>query len=140
MSIKFKKNQLMACHLLASGVKASVIAQKLGIREETLSRWRQTDEFKEKLEFATGVILREIIETHKNLIISSQNIISDAFSNKDLDLFKKANLALRYLSLIKGKDDVVEKSENKLFKYSELDNFVIKSKGRFWKRNCQRKF
>ena len=131
MSIKFKKNQLIACHLLASGVKASVIAKKLGIREETLSRWRQTDEFKEKLEFATGVILREIIETHKNLIISSQNIISDAFSNKDLDLFKKANLALRYLSLIKGKDDVVEKSENKLFKYSELDNFVIKSKGRF---------
>ena len=104
-------------------VKASVIAKKLGIREETLSRWRQTDEFKEKLEFATGVILREIIETHKNLIISSQNIISDAFSNKDLDLFKKASLALRYLSLIKGKDDVVEKSENKLFKYSELDNF-----------------
>ena len=131
MSIKLKKNQLIACHLLASGVKASVIAKKLGIREETLSRWRQTDEFKEKLEFATGVILREIIETHKNLIISSQNIISDAFSNKDLDLFKKANLALRYLSLIKGKDDVVEKSENKLFKYSELDNFVIKSKGRF---------
>ena len=71
MSIKFKKNQLIACHLLASGVKASVIAKKLGIREETLSRWRQTDEFKEKLEFATGVILREIIETHKNLIISS---------------------------------------------------------------------
>ena len=131
MSIKLNESQKIACHLLASGVKATVIAKKLGIREETLSRWRQTDEFKEKLEFATGVILREIIETHKNLIISSQNIISDAFSNKDLDLFKKANLALRYLSLIKGKDDVVEKSENKLFKYSELDNFVIKSKGRF---------
>ena len=127
MSIKLKKNQLIACHLLASGVKASVIAKKLGIREETLSRWRQTDEFKEKLEFATGVILREIIETHKNLIISSQNIISDAFSNKDLDIIKKASLALRYLSLIKGKDDVVEKSENKLFKYSELDNFRIKN-------------
>ena len=127
MSIKLKKNQLIACHLLASGVKASVIAKKLGIREETLSRWRQTDEFKEKLESATVVILREIIETHKNLIISSQNIISDAFSNKDLDIFKKASLALRYLSLIKGKDDVVEKSENKLFKYSELDNFRIKN-------------
>ena len=127
MSIKLKTNQLIACHLLASGVKASVIAKKLGIREETLSRWRQTDEFKEKLEFATGVILREIIETHKNLIISSQNIISDAFSNKDLDIFKKDSLALRYLSLIKGKDDVVEKSENNLFKYSELDNFRIKN-------------
>ena len=131
MSIKLKKNQLIACHLLASGVKASVIAKKLGIREETLSRWRQTDEFKEKLEFATGVILREIIETHKNLIISSQNIISDAFSNKDLDIFKKASLALRYLSLIKGKDDIAEKSENKLFKYSELGSFGIRGLDRF---------
>mgnify|MGYP003710427195 CR=1 FL=1 len=44
-------------------------------------------------------------------------------SNKDLDLFKKAGLALRYLSLIKGKDDVVEKPPHKLFKYSELGNF-----------------
>ena len=62
---------------------------KLGIREETLSRWRQIDEFKEELEFVTGVILREIIETHKNLLISSQNIILDALSNNDLDLLKK---------------------------------------------------
>ena len=48
-------------------------------------------------------------------------------NNNDLDLFKKASLALRYLSLIKGKDDVVEKSDNKLFKYSELGNFGIRS-------------
>ena len=47
-------------------------------------------------------------------------------SNNDLDIIKKDSLALRYLSLIKGKDDVVEKSENKLFKYSELGNFGIR--------------
>ena len=131
MSTKLNENQKIACHLLASGIKATVIAKKLGIREETLSRWRQTDEFKEELEFLTGVILREIIETHKNLLISSQNIILDALSNNDLDLFKKANLALRYLSLTKGKDDIAEKSEYKLFKYSELGNFGIRSLNRF---------
>ena len=123
MSKKLNESQKIACHLLASGVKAKVIAKKLRIREETLSRWRQTDEFKEALELATRMILKEIVETHKNLIISSQNIILDALSNNDLDIFKKANLALRYLSLIKGKDDVAEKSENKLFKYLELGNF-----------------
>lgn len=96
MSIKLKKNQLIACHLLASGVKASVIAKKLGIREETLSRWRQTDEFKEALELATKIILKEIVETHKNLLISSQNIILDALSNNDLDIFKKATIASIY--------------------------------------------
>ena len=53
-------------------------------------------------------------------------------SNNDLDLFKRVNLALRYLSLIKGKDDVTEKFENKLLKYSELGNFGIRSFNRLW--------
>ena len=50
-------------------------------------------------------MLREIDETHKNLLICSQNVINAALENKELDLFKKANLALRFLSLIKDKDD-----------------------------------
>ena len=131
MSTKINESQKIACHLIASGVKAKVIAKKLRIREETLSRWRQTDEFKKALEFATRIILKEIVETHKNLLISSQNIILDALSNNDLDIFKKASLALSYLSLIKGKDDVAEKSENKILKYSELGNFGIRNLNSF---------
>ena len=125
MSTKLNESQKIACHLLASGVKAKVIAKKLRIREETLSRWRQTDEFKEALKVATRMILKEIVEKHKNLLISSQNIILDALSNNDLDIFKKANLALRYLSLIKGKDDITQKSSHNLFKYAELERFKI---------------
>ena len=123
MSTKLNKNQLIAVHLLASGVKASVIAGQLSIREETLSRWRQIDEFKEALEYATEVVLREIDETHKNLLIHSQIVISDALNNEELDLYKKANLALRYLSLIRGKDDITQKSSHNLFKYAELGRF-----------------
>ena len=52
MSTKLNEKQLIAVHLLASGVKASVIANQLGMREETLSRWRQIDEFKKALEDA----------------------------------------------------------------------------------------
>lgn len=125
MSKKINENQLIAVHLLASGVKASIIAKQLSIREETLSRWRQTDEFKEALEDATAVVLREIDETHKNLLIRSQNVINEALNNEELDLFKKANLALRYLSLIKGKDDITEKSSYNLFKHAELGRFRI---------------
>jgi len=125
MSKKLNENQLIAVHLLASGVKASIIANQLGIREETLSRWRQIDEFKETLEEATEVVLREIDETHKNLLIRSQAVINEALNNKELDLFKKANLALRYLSLIKGKDDITQKSSHNLFKYTELGGFRI---------------
>ena len=126
MSKKLNKNQLIAVHLLASGVKASVIAKKLGIREETLSRWRQIDEFKEALEEATEAVLREIDETHKNLLIHSQNVINEALNNEELDLFKKANLALRYMSLIRGKDDITQKSSHNLFKYAELGKFKVK--------------
>ena len=90
------------------------------MREETLSRWRQIDEFKEALEDATEVVLREIDETHKNLLISSQNVINEALKNKELDLFKKANLALRYLSVLRGKEDISHKSSQNLFKHAEL--------------------
>ena len=110
-------------HLLASGVRASVIANQLSIREETLSRWRQIDEFKDALEDATEAVLREIHETHKNLLILSQSVINEALNNEELDLFKKANLALRFLSLIKGKDDITQKSSHNLFRYTELGNF-----------------
>ena len=123
MSIKLNKNQLIAVHLLASGVKASIIAKELDLREETLSRWRQIDDFKKALEDTTEAILREIDDTHKNLLICSQNVINEALNNKELDLFKKANLALRYMSLIKGKDDITQKSSHNLFKYAELGRF-----------------
>ena len=118
MSRKLNENQLIAIHLLASGFKASVIAKQLGMREETLSRWRQIDEFQKILERATEVVLRDIVETHKNLLICSQNVINEALNNEELDLFKKANLAIRYLSLIKGKDDIMQKSSDNLFRYT----------------------
>jgi len=125
MSIKLNEKQLIAVHLLASGVKASIIAKEISIREETLSRWRQIDEFKDALEDATEAVLREIDETHKNLLILSQSVINEALNNEELDIFKKANLALRYLSLIKGKDDITQKSSHNLFKYAELERFKI---------------
>ena len=109
MSTKLNENQLIAIHLIASGVKASLIAKQLGIREETLSRWRQNDTFNDAVENATERILTEIVETHKNLVILSQNTIADALNNEKLDLLKKANLALRFLSLMKGKDDIEKK-------------------------------
>ena len=118
MSTKLNETQLIAAHLIASGVKGSIIAKQLGLRKETLSRWRQIDKFNKAVEDATEFILREIIDTHKNLLITSQSIISNALNNEELDLFKKANLALRYLSLIKGKDDIMQKSSDNLFRYT----------------------
>ena len=124
MSTKLNENQLIAVHLLASGVKASVIADQLSIREETLSRWRQNHKFNNAIKDATEAILREIVDTHKNLLITSQNIINETLNNEELDLFKKANIALRYLSLMKGKDDISKKSSNNLNIYLNNRNLI----------------
>ena len=126
MSTKLNENQLIAIHLIASGVKASLISKQLGIREETLSRWRQNATFSEAVKNATERVLTEVLETHKNLIIMSQNTIADALNDEELDLFKKANLALRFLSLMKGKDDIEKKSSDNLTQYIHSRDFGIR--------------
>ena len=123
MSRKLNENQLIAVHLIASGVKASVIANKLSVREETLSRWRQEDIFKEALEDTTEVILREIVDTHKNILIKCQSILVDTLNDKNLDIFKKANIALKYLSLIRGKGDISQKSSETLKEHLDDKEF-----------------
>ena len=123
MSRKLNENQLIAVHLIASGVKASVIANKLSVREETLSRWRQEDIFKEALEDTTEIILREIVDTHKNILIRCQSIIVDTLNDKNLDMLKKANIALRYLSLIRGKGDISQKSSETLKEHLDDKEF-----------------
>ena len=123
MSIKLNENQLIAVHLIASGVKASNISKQIGIREETLSRWRQEDIFKEALEDTTKVILREIVETHKNILIKCQSIIVDTLNDENLDMFKKANIALSYLSLIRGKGDISQKSSETLKEHLDDKEF-----------------
>ena len=123
MSRKLNENQLIAVHLIASGVKASVIANKLSVREETLSRWRQEDIFKEALEDTTEIILKEIVETHKNILIKCQSIIVDTLNDENLDILKKANIALRYLSLMRGKGDISQKSSETLKEHLDDKEF-----------------
>ena len=123
MSRKLNENQLIAVHLIASGVKASNISKQIGIREETLSRWRQEDIFKEALEDTTEIILKEIVETHKNILIKCQSIIVDTLNDENLDILKKANIALRYLSLMRGKGDISQKSSENLKEHLDDKEF-----------------
>ena len=123
MSIKLNENQLIAVHLIASGVKASNISKQIGIREETLSRWRREDIFKEALEDTTEIILREIVDTLKNILIKCQSIIVDTLNDKNLEMIKKANIALRYLSLMRGKSDISQKSSETLKEHLDDKEF-----------------
>ena len=123
MSTKLNENQLIAIHLLASGLKASNIAKQLGIREETLSRWRQEPIFKEALEDKIEIILSEIIESQKHLLMMSQNVILKTLESKSIDLVKKSNIALKFIGLMKGKDDLSEQSSKRLISYKHNRGF-----------------
>ena len=117
MSIKLKESQLLAAHLIASGVKSSEILNQLNIRPETLCRWKQEPEFIKVVNDTTEIILNEIIDTHKNILIFSQKIILDTLQDESLDLVRKANIALKFIGLMKGKDDLSDKSNKRLSDY-----------------------
>jgi hypothetical protein len=125
MSIKLKESQLLAAHLIASGIKSSEILNQLNIRPETLCRWKQEPEFIKVVNDTTEIILNEIIDTHKNILILSQKIILDALQDESLDLVRKANIALRFIGLMKGKDDLSDKSNKRLSDY-KLDRLFPK--------------
>ena len=78
MSSKLKNNQLLAAELLASGMKAKHVAQKLNIRCETLSRWKSQDEFIGAMNKFNTRILEEIIGEQIYLVKLSQTIIRNA--------------------------------------------------------------
>ena len=125
MSIKLNENQLIAVHLLASGHKSCEVAKKLNIRKETLSRWRQVSHFEKAVNDTTEIILSEIIDTHKNILILSQQMILEALKDENLDIMKKTNIALRFVSFMRGKDDLSDKSSKRLSAY-KVDRFYPK--------------
>ena len=126
MSIKLKESQLLAAHLIASGVKSSEILNQLNIRPETLCRWKQEPQFIKVVNDTTEIILNEIIDTHKNILLLSQKIILDTLQDESLDLVRKANVALRFIGLMKGKDDLSDKSKKRLSDYKFDNEFELK--------------
>ena len=116
MSRNLTESQLIAVHLLASGERPKEISQKLGIRPETLSRWRQKEAFKNAVHLANEDLLRLVSDKQKNLLVLTHEIIEDALLDQNTDLFKKSMIAIRFLSLFKGRDTVETSVEKKLSK------------------------
>ena len=123
MSSKLNESQKMACNLLATGMKTSEILKQLKIRPETLSRWKQIEEFKSCLQKTQEKVLESIIETQKHILILSQDIIIQTLKNETLDDLKKAMIALRYISLMRGKHNVEDNYTKKLSDLSFNNTF-----------------
>ena len=126
MSIKLNESQVMACNLLATGMKTTEILNQLKIRPETLSRWKQNEEFIRQLKKTQEKILETIINTQKHILILSQDILINALKNDKLDEFKKATIALRYIGHIRGKNNVEDKYTKKLSDLNFENSFGFK--------------
>ena len=126
MSIKLNESQVMACNLLATGMKTAEILNQLKIRPETLSRWKQNEEFIRQLKKTQEKILETIINTQKHILILSQDILINALNNDKLDEFKKATIALRYIGLIRGKNNVEDKYTKQLSDLNFENSFGFK--------------
>ena len=126
MSTELKESQLLAAHLLAAGIKTSEILEQINIRAETLSRWRNDDKFIKAINDAQEQILERIVDTQKHILLLAQDVIIKAFKNDKLDDFKKSMIALRYLSLLKGKETIDDKYTRKLSNLSFDNQFGIK--------------
>ena len=101
MSSKLKNNQLLAAELLASGMKAKNVAEKLNIRCETISRWKQCDEFKDFLKKSSRNFLTEIIEEQIYIHNLAQNALRNVLEDKEIDPVKKAMIAIKLINSIK---------------------------------------
>ena len=126
MSIKLNESQVMACNLLATGMKTTEILNQLKIRPETLSRWKQNEEFIRQLKKTQEKILETIINTQKHILILSKDILINALNNDKLDEFKKATIALRYIGLIRGKNNVEDKYTKQLSDLNFENSFGFK--------------
>ena len=125
MSRNLTESQLIAVHLLASGRRSKEITHELGIRPETLSRWRQKEAFKNAVHHANEDLLRLISDKQKNLLVMTHEIIEDALLDQNTDLFKKSMIAIKFLSLFKGRDTVDTNVEKKLSKARLLNSIGL---------------
>ena len=126
MSIKLNESQKIACNLLATGMKTSKILSQLDIRPETLSRWKQNKVFLTYLQTTQEKVFESIIETQKYILILSQDVIIETLKNDTLDDFKKTMIALKYLSLIRGNNNIEDKYTKRLSDTSYENKFGFK--------------
>ena len=79
-----------------------------------------------KLKKTQEKILEAIINSQKHILILSQDIIINALNNDKLDEFKKATIALRYIALMKGKNNVEDKYTKQLSDLNFENSFGFK--------------
>ena len=123
MSIKLNKRQLLATHLLATGLSAKETANQIGIRKETISRWKKLDIFADQLNTLHIEILETILTKQAGMIELAHDTLFTALNDKTLTLPIRASISLRLIGLFNGTypiDQRIRESHAFLKKQNEL--------------------
>ena len=124
MSTKLNKKQLLAAEFLAFGETARSVSAKLGIRHETISRWKKIPCFVDMIRDVQLILFQEMIARQTSLLSYSQEAVLNAFKSSETTETFKANLGIKYLNLYGGASTVHDKMEKfyQLQKKANNDN------------------
>ena len=124
MSTKLNKKQLLAAEFLAFGETARSVSAKLGIRHETISRWKKIPCFVDMIRDVQLILFQEMIARQTSLLSYSQEAVLNAFKSTETTETFKANLGIKYLNLYGGASTVHDKMEKfyQLQKKANNDN------------------
>ena len=98
MSNNLKENQLIAIELLSTGVSSAFVSEKLNIRQETLSRWRNNESFKKALENKVKTNCSLIEKQFLKLFHLSLNALEKLLTDQKIKSVAKANIAMKYIT------------------------------------------
>ena len=108
MSNNLKENQLIAIELLSTGVSSAFVSEKLNIRQETLSRWRNNKSFKKTLENKVKTNCSLIEKQFLKLFHLSLNALERLLTDNKIKSLSKANVAMKYITYFSN-DELLKK-------------------------------
>lgn len=98
MSNNLKESQLIAAELLSVGTSSKIVSETLGLRAETLSRWRQQENFKQYLNSRTEEKCSLIEKQFFRIYYLSLNVLEEMLCNKELNANLRSTLAMKYIA------------------------------------------
>jgi hypothetical protein len=102
MSTNLNKRQQIAAEMLGVGHRTNIVASHLGVRKETITRWKQLPGFEEHCLKTHRELCRDLISERLSLINKCHEVVSEALSSGSDNKQIKAGVAIRYLKSVNG--------------------------------------
>ena len=98
---KLKERQSIAVDMLAGGSTGREVARDLGVREETVSRWRTNPVFTAALNQQLTEQRTATAQKLRRLAVQSIDILEAIFDDRDTSLHVRMTIAIKVLQMLK---------------------------------------